>query len=146
MAELIGVEADIEQALAAEITARLAAVPLTGVRIDTFLGGGPGEEMVKPSVFVMCSPANAVKRGSLYECEGIVVCETSHLTGKDRDADNLATLFKHVAAALDHGNFTQHALVLSSIETVREGGQYEVESSTNRAEISVKILACGSSS
>jgi len=146
MPEMIGIEKDVEDATVLQIAARLAAVPLTGVRVVSFLGGGLGEETERPYVFVACSPAQAVKKGHLYEAELAVEVSTAHLTGRDRDGTALAELMGHVAAALDYDDFSQHAVVVNSIQLVREGGSYEVAQSSNDATLSVKVMACGDGS
>lgn len=143
MPEMIGIEEDVEQAVVTQIAARLAAVPLAGVRVVSFLGGALGDEAERPYVFVACSPANAIKKGNLYEAELSVECSTQHLTDRDRSGSGLAFLMKHVAGALDYDDFSQHALVVNSIQLVREGGTYEVAQSSNDVTFTVKAMICG---
>jgi hypothetical protein len=138
------IEADIEQAIVAVILEQLEEDDHEEVPVTAITLGSPGDEAVYPMVHVACQPL-AGKGAKVKEWTGQVVVNirTKHLTGKDRDASTLVSLFGSVSYALDFGDFTEEAKVLNSIHMRRGGGDYIFADSTNEVNITCAVTACG---
>lgn len=139
------VENDIEQAMVTTIENQLSADGITGVSVNGFSLGSPGEEPSKPYVYVACRPLNYGGGGTI-QWSGVAMVQvmTQHLEDYDRDATTMNQIFQSVAYALDFGDFSANSTRVNSIALRRTGGEYEVAQSTNSVTLDVEIIkACG---